>query len=82
MLLLAALTLASQVSPNSTPARPLQTADGEKVECRLIQEVHSRIPTRICRTEAEWARIAKETESDLANSRNDRTVGCRGMLGC
>jgi len=82
MLLLTALALASQLSPNSTPARPPETADGEKVVCRLIQEVHSRIPSRICRTEAEWARIAEETQRDLANSRNSRTAGCRGMLGC
>ena len=81
MLLLTALALA-QVSPNSTPARPPEAADGEKIVCRLIQEVHSRIPSRICRTEAEWARMAKETENDLANSRNNRTAGCRGMLGC
>jgi hypothetical protein len=82
MLLLTALALVAQASPNSVPARAPETADGEKVVCRLIQEVHSRIPSRICRTQSEWDNIAKETERDLADSRNKRTTGCRGTLGC
>lgn len=67
MMLLTMMALIAQ-SPNSLPKQQLYTADGQKVVCRLVHEAHSRIPSRICRTEAEWVRIAKENEKEFADA--------------
>ena len=69
------LVLAQVATPADIPKKALYTASGEKVVCRQIWEVISRIPTRVCRTEAEWNRLEKETQDDWRNSRNSRTVG-------
>jgi hypothetical protein len=73
------LLLAQVATPADIPKRPLYTADGEKVECKLTWEVGSRIPIRICRTVGEWDRLAEENQDDLRNSRNSRTVGCNSI---
>lgn len=71
-----ALLLAQIATPADIPKKPLYTAEGEKVVCRQIWEVYSRIPTRVCRTEAQWEEMAKQNEDDWRSSRNARTVGC------
>lgn len=71
-----AIALAQVATPADIPKRPLYTADGEKVLCKQIWEAGSRIPIRICRTAADWERMAKENQDDWKSSRNSRTVGC------
>lgn len=53
-----------------------QTSDAERVRCRNVFTVNSRIPERICRTNAEWERI--ERESREAMDRNRRGAGASG----
>lgn len=62
--------------PASPQSKSANSADesATKVVCRSEQEVDSRIPKRICRTQAEWSELSKQTQEDLANSRNDRTI--------
>lgn len=65
-MLLATLLLMSV--PDVTPAA--QSAD--KLICRLEYEAYSRIPKRICGTQAEWDQMYKDTQEDLRSSRNKR----------
>jgi hypothetical protein len=77
-MLLASLLLIAAPAPAATPA-PAPAAkkasqSPDKVVCRTETETYSRIPTRICRTQKERDELAKQTENDLANSRNDRAI--------
>jgi hypothetical protein len=69
---IAALILAQAAT--AVPATPSAAAPGQKptakVECRMITELGSRIPTRICRLDKEWELLAKDAQDDLRNSRN------------
>jgi len=69
---IAALILAQAAT--AVPAMPPAAAPGQKptakVECRMITELGSRIPTRICRLDKEWELLAKDAQDDLRNSRN------------
>ncbi|HET9812671.1 MAG TPA: hypothetical protein VFP57_03305, partial [Sphingomicrobium sp.] len=62
-------------TPTATPAAA--PAAGQqataKVECRMIAEPGSRIPTRICRLDKEWELLAKDAQDDLQRSANQRT---------
>jgi hypothetical protein len=62
-----------------TIARAEEVPDGEKIKCRYIKELGSRIPNRICRTRAEWSRI--ETEQREAAVSNMRGGGQRSESG-
>jgi len=73
------LVLAQVATPADIPKKPLYTEDGQKVVCRQVWEAGSRVPIRICRTEAEWERMAKETQDDWRGSRNSRKVGCNSL---
>ena len=70
-MLISILLIAAQAVPVSTPA----AKDPNKVMCRMIQEVHSRIPERVCLKTSEWERREKETQDDLRSSRHQRTTG-------
>lgn len=52
------------------------SAEDQKVKCRSVFVVGSRIPERICRTRAEWAQIERETREAMDQQR--RTVGASG----
>jgi len=53
----------------------------EKVKCRYVHEVSSRIPSRVCRTKAEWERIAEEQrEVNENNRRNGGNASERGAI--
>ena len=57
----------------ATQAAP--TADGPhsataKIECRMVQEPGSRIPTKVCRLDKEWDALAKDAQADMNSSRN------------
>ena len=72
-----ALLLALPTAPTvDTPKQQSPKDDGDKVVCRLITEAGSRIPFRVCRTQAEWDGMAKQNQDDWTSSRNARTVGC------
>lgn len=73
------LLFAQVATPADIPKKPLYTQDGEKVVCRQIWEAGSRIPIRICRTEAQWEEMARQNQSDWANSRNSRSIGCNSL---
>jgi hypothetical protein len=75
-MLMASLLLIAAEAPSTPPpdAAAKKAPTPEKVVCRSETEVGSRIPQRVCRTQAEWDEIYKQTQEDLANSRNDRTI--------
>ena len=75
-MLLALLLLNAAADPTATPTKAIGPTSGfvGKVICRNDErDTTSRIPIRVCRTEAEWDNIYKQTQEDLRNSRNDRT---------
>ena len=62
-------------------AEAAEKAEMAKVKCRYVHELNSRIPSRICRTKGEWARIAEEQrEANANNRRNGGTAGERGTI--
>jgi hypothetical protein len=63
---------AAQATAQSVPAAANAPAPTAKIECRMVQEPGSRIPTRICRLEKEWELLAKDVQDDLKSSRNSR----------
>ena len=65
-LLLAQVAGTAPAQGASPPKAALPTA---KVECRMVMETGSRIPTRICRLDKEWELLAKDAQDDLQNSR-------------
>lgn len=81
MMLLILMAAVQIHSPASIPKKPLVTKDGEKVVCKLITEADSRIPVRLCRTEAQWEEMAKANQDDIRSSRNSR-IACGYMLVC
>lgn len=80
----ALLVFAQIATPADIPKKPLYTATGEKVVCMLTIQAGSRIPIRICRTQAEWERISKENQQDLASARNTqgRGIACISIYSC
>ena len=69
-LMLLAGAQAAQAPAVANAAQP----DPNKIVCRNEKEAHTRIPTRICRTQAEWDQIAAETQADLGKSANQRML--------
>ena len=73
-MLITALMIAQAAT--AAPAAPVQ-ANGPtptaKVECRMIQETGSRIPTKVCRLDKEWELLAKDAQDDLRTSRNSHS---------
>lgn len=67
MLFTALLLLAAP--PSEPAAAKKEAVSPDKKVCRSVQEIYSRIPTRICRTQAEWDADAKQTQIDLENAR-------------
>ena len=51
-----------------------------KIECRMIQEPGSRIPTKICRLDKEWDLLAKDAQDSVNTSRN-KTIGANSPTG-
>jgi len=69
----AMLLLAAQASVPAGPATAKPPA--EKMKCQLIYQARSRIPDRLCLTQAEWDKIAKANQDDMASTRNARSDG-------
>ena len=72
-------TLLLILAPESTVARTPAAVPADKVICRLEYEVYSRIPKRVCGTQAEWDQMYKETQEDLRSSRNKRGTAPNGI---
>jgi hypothetical protein len=68
-LMLAQAAAAAAASPAPAPGQ----APTAKVECRLITEAGSRIPTKVCRLDKEWELLAKDMQDDLNRSTNRRS---------
>ncbi|WP_162928217.1 hypothetical protein [Sphingopyxis terrae] len=55
----------------SSPAK-----DSEALKCRVIREVGSRIPKKVCKTNAEWAQQEAAAREAMAN--RNRNSHCGG----
>ncbi|HEX6072602.1 MAG TPA: hypothetical protein VFY95_06320 [Sphingomicrobium sp.] len=73
-MLVGLLLFAAAPAAQPNPAPATGQAPTAKVECRMVQEPGSRIPTRICRLDKEWEALAKDAQDDLRSSRNSRGV--------
>ncbi|MEH6756334.1 MAG: hypothetical protein V7676_02345 [Parasphingorhabdus sp.] len=62
-----ALAIAGELSGSSADKEPIKE---DKIVCRSVMTVGSRIPDRVCRTKKEWANIARENEEQLQNRSN------------
>lgn len=52
--------------------------EADTVRCRAIKELGSRILTRVCKTNAEWARQKEEAREAMAN--RNRNSHCSGDI--
>ena len=68
MLLLAAQA-AAQTSPETT--KP----PAQKMRCQLVYQSRSRIPDKLCLTQAEWDKIAAANRDDWTSSRKSTLFG-------
>ncbi|MEW4448082.1 hypothetical protein [Qipengyuania sp. JC766] len=57
----------------------VSSSDKQKIRCRTERLVNSRIPQKICRTEAEWEEIERQNREQHENSR--RSGGNRAESG-
>jgi hypothetical protein len=68
------MLITAMILAQATSAAPAQgQAPTAKVECRLITEAGSRIPTKVCRLDKEWELLAKDMQDDLNRSSNRRS---------
>ncbi len=74
--LLLALSATSVLASEDKPTVP---ENPETVQCRAVREVGSRIPKRVCKTNAEWAREAAAARQAMEN--RNRNSQCAGS-GC
>jgi len=65
-----AATAASEVAP-------APDSDADKVKCKSVRGTTSLIPTRVCKTKAEWAAEDRATRDmvDAERRRSDRSQG-------
>jgi hypothetical protein len=69
---------AAQAAVAAPPAKA--KAPAEKMRCQLIYQANSRIPDRLCLTQAEWDKMADANRDDLASSRNAHSAGNAGTI--
>jgi hypothetical protein len=50
--------------PAKSPVYVMAVEEG-KVVCKRVTEAHSRIPTRVCRTELQWEEMARDNQEDV-----------------
>jgi len=72
-MLITALMLAQVTAPAATPVQAKGETPTAKVECRMVQEAGSRIPTKVCRLDKEWELLSKDAQDDMRSSRNSRS---------
>lgn len=73
MLVTALMLAQAATATQATPVQAKAQQPTAKIECRMIQEVGSRIPTKVCRLDREWELLAKDTQDDLNRSTNRRS---------
>ncbi len=71
MLMIVSLLMAVQAQPAPDAAK---SPAADKLVCRTVQEIHSRIPSRVCRRKSEWDEMARVAQDDMKSSRNDRHI--------
>lgn len=76
-MLLTTLLLISSPAPAS-PVVSTSAKRAEKLICRNEYEAHSRIPKRVCGTQADWESMYKDTQNDIRSSRNHRGTAPNG----
>lgn len=76
LLALLAPAAAASGPADASTAKPapnyLMAKEEGKVVCRRVTEAHSRISTRICRTELQWEEMARQNQEELRSSRHKR----------
>lgn len=73
LLLVPALTYASEDAAPSAPAKPPVAApadDGDKLICRTEKKIGSNRPERICRTKAELQREREHADTQMRRPQN------------
>ena len=58
-----------------TVASPQGVTDPNKIVCQLESIAGTRIPRRICRTEAQWAEITEQNKRMFEDQLNKNTSG-------
>lgn len=59
---------------------PVPTPTPDKIVCKMETQANSRIPSRVCLPQSEWARIAKDNADDWGGSRNQHAGGRSGTI--
>ena len=63
MLLAPVLATPAEAAPPK-PVYVMAVEEG-KVVCKRVVEAHSRIPTRVCRTELQWEEMSRDNQEEL-----------------
>jgi|GEM_PF-2938912 len=66
-------------------AEPLEAkavdTEADKVKCRYVKSLNSRIPAKVCRTLTDWAEIERQNREAVESSRRNRgTTGNSGTI--
>ena len=68
------------VAAQAAAAPPIAKPAAEKKKCQLIYQARSRIPDKLCLTQAEWDKMADANRDDWTSSRNARSSGRAGTI--
>ena len=74
MLVTALMLAQAAAAAPATPAESKRQTPIAKVECRMVQEAGSRIPTKVCRLDKEWELLSKDAQDDVKRSANQRSI--------
>jgi hypothetical protein len=75
---LAAPTTAAIAADDAPAAKPKK----EKRICKRVERPASRMPTRVCRTQAEWDGTSLDADQDaLEHLNTEAKTGCGGGMG-
>ena len=77
--MIAALLLLTAQAAAPAPAATAKPA-AQKMRCQLVYQARSRIPDKLCLTQAEWDKIADANRDDWEGSRNQRSSGLAGTI--
>ena len=55
---------AAAVTPQSASPPP------NRIECRMVQQINTRIPQRVCLSQAKWDQIERENQAEMRSSRH------------
>lgn len=63
------------LAPVITVGSPQGVKNPDKIVCQLESVVGTRIPQRVCRTEAQWAEISEQNRRQFENQLNQNFSG-------